>query len=65
MLITLLALKLAEISNRERKHLGKILKNLLNGIGFTKSKERNPVTLFIICLLMIEISILNGELTER
>ena len=60
--ITLLGLRLAEISNTvKKKHLGEVmsprwsLKHRLNlyGIGSAKSRERNPVTLFIICLTMI------------
>ena len=62
--IALLGLRLAQISDKVRKHLGEImsprwiLKHRLNlfGIGSVKVKERIPVILFIIYLSMIEIS---------
>ena len=60
--ITLLGL--AEISNTVRKHFWEImstrwiLKHRLNpyGIWSEKSRKRNPVTLFVICMSMIEMS---------
>ena len=62
--IALLGLRLAEISDTVRKHLGKImsprwiLKHRLNlfGIGSVKSKEKIQVTLFTIYLSMTEMS---------
>ena len=62
--IALLGLRLAEISDTVRKHVREIMspiwipKHRLNlyGIVSAKSMERNPVTLFIMCLLMIEMS---------
>ena len=62
--IALLGLRLTEISDTVRKHLGEImfprwiLKHRLNlcGIGSVKSRERIQVTLFTIYLTMIEMS---------
>ena len=64
MSIALLGLRIVEISDTGRKHLGEImslklfLKRRLNlyGIGSAKSKKRNPLILFITCLSMIEMS---------